>query len=354
MMNKFWLIICLMFQFTSMAYAVDNALPFVRLMQLNLDKNHLEKVEEIYDDHEDLLSKNIVAIERLAISFERREKFKEAIEIYRKLIINFNQSMHEKILNSPGNKMSDQFYNGNKLPFYYYKLAFLNTQLFVKSHQYTPELDRLKYKKNAEGFIALSRKVKSDEEELKLLEDQLLEKVSTNEKLIYNGSWYASFDLMSWQNRFYLINKTTNAQFNLLSTALGACAGGGRKWQNSIFEFNLEGCLLSGSSTVSSQDTSVTYQQSSVSEFGVIAGPGFYLRNLSENVLLGFQIPFMYQKGDLTVPAGSYKFKNDKIFGGGYFLQSKFKVSNLYIRTRLGKIFPNPASQWSIGVLYDF
>ena len=173
MMNKFVLIIFITFQFNSMAFAVDNALPFIRLMQLNLDKNHLEKVEEIYDDHEELLSKNIVAIERLAISFERREKLKEAVEIYRKLIINFNQSMHDKILNSPVNKMSDQFYSGNKLPFYYYKLAFLNTQLFVKSHQYTPELDRLKYKKNAEGFIALSRKVKGDEEELKLLEDQL-------------------------------------------------------------------------------------------------------------------------------------------------------------------------------------
>ena len=140
----------------------------------------------------------------------------------------------------------------------------------------------------------------------------------------------------------------------MLSTALGACGGGGRKWQNSIFEFNLEGCLLSGSATVSSQDSSVTYQQSSVSELGVIAGPGFYLRNLSENVLLGFQIPFMYQKGDLTLPAGAYKFKSDKVFGGGYFFQSKFKVSNLFIRTRLGKIFPNPASQWSIGILYDF
>ena len=130
--------------------------------------------------------------------------------------------------------------------------------------------------------------------------------------------------------------------------------GGGKKWQNVKYEFDLEGCFFSGSSTISSQDTAVTYQQSSVSEKGILAGPGFYLRSFSDFVFVGIQIPFMYRVGNWTLPSSNYKFKNEKVFGAGYFLQSKFKVSNFFIRTRLGKVFPNPGSHWSIGIVYEF
>lgn len=327
----------------------------IKLMQLFLDKNQLEKVEDLYDEEEGTLSKSWMALERLAISFERREKLKEAIEVYRKLITNFNQDAHQKVVNLPDEKLESSMYDKTKLSLYYYKLAFLNTQLFSKTNDYTPPAERSKYKKNAEGFIGLSRKVKVDEAELKLLEGQLQEKINIDENLAYKAGWYASLDLISWQDRLYLVDQSTAVKTNLLSTAMGSCIGGGRKWENIKYEFNLEGCFAVATASISSESTAVKYQQSSVSVKGFMAGPGMYFKTISDNVLLGVQLPVKYRQGDWTNPDENlYRFEREKTFEAGFFLQSKIKIKKVALRTRLGKVFPNPGSLWSVGLLYDF
>lgn len=327
----------------------------IKLMQLYLDKNQLEKVEDLYDEEESTLSKNWMALERLAISFERREKNKEAIEIYRKIIMNFNFDAHQKVLNTPSAKLEAAVYEKTKLALYYYKLAFLNTQLFGKTTDYTPGSERAKYKKNAEGFITLARKVKGDEGELKLLESLLQEKINNDESQMYKSTWYVSMDLLSWQDRLYLVNLNTNVKTNLLSTAMGTCIGGGKKWENVRYEFNMEGCFAVANATISSQTPSINYQQSSVSVKGFMAGPGMYFKAISDNVLLGVQIPVKYRSGDWTNPDETqYRFERETAYEVGYFLQSKIKIKKVALRTRLGKVFPNPGSLWSVGLLYDF
>ncbi|MBC7714841.1 MAG: hypothetical protein H7177_15955 [Rhizobacter sp.] len=336
------------------AIAANTPLDNLKLMQLYLDKNQLEKVEDLYDENEEILGKNWMALERLAISFERREKFKEAIETYRKIIVNFNKEAHEKILATSASKMDSSYYDKTKLQLYYYKLAFLNTQLFSKTNSYTPGNDRSKYKKNAEGFIGLARKVKVDEGDLKLLEDLLQEKINSDERMTYKSHYYASLDFISWQDRLYLVN-TSGVKTNLLSTAIGTCIGGGKKWENVNFEFDLEGCFAVLTATISSEDRTVKYQQSSVAVKGFVAGPGMYFKTFSDNVLLGVHVPVKYRQGDWTNPDETqYRFEREKTYEAGYFLQSKIKIKNVSLRTRLGKVFPNPGSLWSIGLLYDF
>ncbi|MEA9356901.1 hypothetical protein SHI21_11820 [Bacteriovorax sp. PP10] len=336
---------------TSAKTTFDN----IKLMQLYLDKNQLEKVEDLYDEEEETLGKNWMALERLAISFERREKLKEAVEIYRKIITNFNQEAHQKVLNTPEGKLDSTVYDKTKLSLYYYKLAFLNTQLFNKTNDYTPPSERNKYKKNAEGFIALGRKVKVDEAELKLLEDQLQEKLNNDDSLAYKTGWYVSLDLISWQDRLYLVDQSTGVKTDLLSTAMGSCLGGGRKWENIKYEFNFEGCFAVATASISSESTAVKYQQSSVSVKGFMAGPGMYFKTISDNVLLGVQLPVKYRQGDWTNPDETrYRFEREKTFEAGFFLQSKIKIKKVALRTRLGKVFPNPGSLWSVGLLYDF
>ena len=345
----------LAFAFSSALAVAATPIENLKLMQLYLDKNQLEKVEDLYDDQEDTLKDNWMAMERLAISFERREKIKEAIEAYRKIIINFNKPAHDKILSTPAAMLDKSVYERTKLPLYYYKLAFLNTQLFSKTHKYTPETERQKYKKNAEGFIGLSRKVKVDEGELKLLEELLREKLINDANLVYRKKWYLSLDILSWQDRVYLVSLADGSKANLLSSAVGSCLGGGRKWENIKYEFDLEGCLAFATATISSENRAVSYQQSSVAVKGFIAGPGMYYKGFSDNVLLGIHIPVKYRQGDWTNPdAELYRFERTKTFEIGYFLQTKIKVKSLYLRTRLGKVFPNPGSLWSIGLLYDF
>ena len=327
----------------------------IKLMQLYLDKNQLEKVEDLYDEEEDSLSKNWMALERLAISFERREKFKEAIEVYRKIITNFNKPAHDKVITTPAGSLEASAYERTKLPLYYYKLAFLKTQLFGKTHEYSPDNERIRFKKNAEGFIALSRKVKVDDGDLKLLEELLQEKMKRDENMQYKGSLYATLDVLSWQDRVILVSNGTGEKSNLLSTAIGSCVGLGRKWENVKYEFDLEGCFAVATATISSENKAINYQQSSVSVKGVIAGPGMYFKTFSENVLLGVHLPVKYRQGDWTNPDETlYSFEKLKTIEMGYFLQSKIKVKKISLRTRIGKVFPNPGSIWSIGAIYDF
>ncbi len=350
------LILVLIISSFAPAFAQKAIIEDLKIMQLYLDKNLLEKVEDHYDENEDRLAKNWMALERLAISFERREKFKEAIEVYRKIINNFNKSVHEKIVSTSGENLTESVYSQTKLPFYYYKLAFLNTQLFGATHEYSPSGDRAKYKKNAEGFIGLSRKVKVDNADLRLLEDQLTAKVTFEEDLIFKPSWYASFDVISWQDRVILVTKSSLAKTNLLSTSIGSCLGLGRKWENAKYEFDVEGCFAVTTATISSENrTAVNYEQSSVTVSGIIAGPGMYYKGFSENLLVGVHLPVKYRSGDWTNPDETkYDFERATALEIGYFLQSKIKIKKLSLRTRLGKVFPNPGSLWSIGVIYDF
>lgn len=338
------------FWITGQAFADVNT--DLKKMQLSLDKNQPEAVEDIFDNN-DKLSGNWMANERLALSFERRNKFKEAIDVYRKLIIQFNQDAHKKIVaaNPP---LNENLYTTNKLPFYYYKLAFLNAQLFVSSNKYMPESDRIRYRKNAEGYLGLLKKVKADEDEIKLVMEQIQEKIKTEDERTYKANWYVFMDVISWQDKLYLKNTATSQKTKLLSTAIGSSIGAGKKWSNSKFEFNIEGLYSFATSTISSQDPDVNYLQSSVAVNSLIAGPGMYYKGFSEKVYVGIQIPFSYRKGDWTLPAGPYEFENDTQLGAGYFLQVKFFIGKLAIQSRLGKIFPNPASHWSIGGIYDF
>jgi hypothetical protein len=324
----------------------------LKKMQLALDKNNPEAVEEIYDNNEKLAG-NWMANERLALSFERRNKFKEAIATYRLLIINFNQEAHKKIVATQP-PLNENLYTTNKLPYYYYKLAFLNAQLFVSSNTYMPAKDRISYKKNAEGYLGLLRKVKGDEGDIKLVQEQIEEKIKIEDQRSFRPNWYAFIDIISWQDQLYLKNTATSQKTKLLSTAIGSGLGLGKKWSNSKYEFNLEGMYSFGTSTISSQDANVNYQQSSVPVYSLIAGPGMYYKGFSEKVLVGIQIPFSYRKGDWVLPEGTYQFENDTQFGAGYLLQVKFYIGKITIRSRLGKIFPNPASHWSIGGIYDF
>jgi hypothetical protein len=325
------------------------------LMQSYLDKNQMEKVEDLYDENEESLSQIPMALERLAISLERREKYKESIEVYRKIILNFNKSEHGKILGSKPTKIDPSLFEHSKLPFYYYKLAFLSTQIFVKTTVYTPVQERIKYKKNAEGFISLARKVKVEEPDLKILEEILKEKISEEVSLLFKESWYGSVELLSWQDRVLLVSTNNGSKTNLLSTSIGTCLGAGKKWENVRYEFNIEGCYVVGTATISSEDIAVSYQQSSVGVSGFIFGPGVYFKTFSDNVFLGIHLPIKYRTGDWTNPNPDlYRFERDSAIEAGFFIQSKVKINKISLRTRLGKVFPNPGSLWSIGVLYDF
>ena len=216
-----------------------------------------------------------------------------------------------------------------------------------------PEEERQKYKKNAQGYIILLKKVNADPSDIKIIEEQIQEKLKQVDQLSYKTDWYILFNIISWQDRLYLKETATGSKTPLTSTALGSTIGAGRKWSNFYYEFNLEGEYAVANSTTSSNGTGYNYLQSSVPVTSLILGPGMYYKAFSDKVFVGIHLPVSYRTGKWDLPAG-YEFENDKQLGAGYFFQVKFYIGSIAIQSRLGKIFPNPASHWAIGALYDF
>lgn len=351
--KKFTILLLTLFFFkTSNSYSAENnILLFVKKMQIALDKNDPDLAIEIYETNEDKLSDNWLANERLALAYERKNKYKNSIDIYLTIIKKFNSNENQLILNTK-EPLLPSLYQNNKLPFYYNKLAFLYGQLFIQSHKYIPKNEQMEYKKNAENYLMLLKKVNADSNEIKLIEDEFLEKIAKQTLLEYKSNWYFFSDLISWQDAVYLINDTTKGKTTLIGTSIGTSFGFGKKWSNQNNEFNLEGMFAKVTSTLKDNGAGESYLQTSVPETSFIFGPGYYSKTFSEKVLLGIQTPIAYKSGQWDPKSGSTLSKT-KQWGAGFFLQVKFYYSKFSFQSRLGKIFPNPGSHWSLGVQYD-
>lgn len=339
-------------------YAQSNTSKIRKLvseMQIALDKNQEEKVEDIYDENEDDLSKQKEALEKLALSFERREKYLEASKIYKKLVTQAYPREHAEVMRQKDlEKIDPSVYQKTNLPFYYYKLAFLFIQQYRATNEYTSKADRQKLFQLAETSIVFANKVSQNENEIKILRDLLNEKQQEEIDLTYNHSWYAVAFLTSWQDHVYLYNVSNSSKTRLLTTNIGLCAGGGAKWENIRYEFNMEGCLFRGSSTISSEAAVTTYEQSSVPVTALFMGPGMYLKSWSESIKVGVQLPLFYRTGSWSLPEGNFAFGKKTLIGGGPVFQMKVKAKKVNFITKFGKLFPNPSVVWSLGASYDF
>ncbi len=325
-------------------------------MQMSLDKNQNESVEEIWDENEDVLLKNQDAMEKLALSFERREKYLEALKIYKKLVSEFYSKEHSKIVNFYQVKEFDKSpYMKTQLPYYYYKIAFLNVQIFKKTDSYTPKAERQKLLTVAETSIRFAEVISENANDGTLLKELLKEKNQFDESLVFEKSWYTTLSIVSWQDHLYLYENRTS-KTPILSTNLGACAGGGRKWENMKYEFHIDGCFFQGKSTASSIAPNSDYEgQSNVPINAVFLGPGVYFKSLSDHIKIGLQSTFFYRTGKWSVPASGDFIMGDKtIYGGGVSALMKVKVKRFHLITKIGKIFPNPSINWTMGISFDF
>lgn len=340
--------------YTNAQPASSKTRKLVSEMQIALDKNQDEKVEDIYDENEDVLSNQREALERLALSFERREKFLDASKIYKKLITQAYPKEHAEVMRRKDQQKIDaSVYQNTRLPYYYYKLAFLFVQQFRSTHEYTNRNDKQKLLQLAETSITFASKVSDNDDEIKLLRELLTEKEQLEIDLTYKPAWYAVTFLTSWQDHVYLYN-AAGTKTRLLTTNIGLCAGAGKKWENIHYEFNMEGCFFRGNSTISSEAALTTYEQSSVPVMGIFVGPGFYLKSWSESIKVGLQLPLFYRKGDWSLPEGNFSFGKETLIGGGPVFQMKVKAKKINFITKFGKLFPNPSTAWSIGGSYDF
>jgi hypothetical protein len=351
MKNKFTLYILFTFLFNT-AYSEVDSNDLTKKMQLALDKNQPDIAERIFSDNETSLNQSWQALERLAISFERQEKFKEASDVYKKLILNFNKTNHVKFINAKDKSSFPEIEN-TRLPFYYYKSAYLNAMLYKSNNLKIEDDQKKKYFNNTNSYLQLSKKLNATDDEVKLVEDILNDKQKNELDLVVVKKMYMSLEMVSWQDKVYLKSKTTGALTSLTSNVLGTGVSLGKKWESGKSETSLEGSFLYGKSTVSAINSD-TYSQSSVNTMAFIIAPGFFYKfPINKKAMLGLDIPIMYRHGDYTLPEGS-EFEKASILTVGYFIKSKVYFDKFGFQMKVGRTFANPGSQWSIGVVYDF
>lgn len=310
-------------------------------MQLALDKNQWEKVVDLFDENEDSLKTDpkiyLEAKEKLALSLERQKKYRQSYELFSEL---YNQVIetHEK------------------KNFYGYKMAFLAITEYRMIHEYTPEEVIAQNKLNRESALRNLETLKVDPEEIKLLTEMVTEYEEEKLRAQYKKQLRISLEFMSFQDHVYLLNRSSGKKTRLLATHSGLCAGGGREFENDVRLFQLAGCFYRGTSTISSEATSVTYDQSSVPVNGVFFTPGYFTKTFSKNFIIGVETPVFYRSGEWTLPAGQFSFSKENLMGAGVNVVMKIRPQKFEdkweLTTKLGKLFPNPSINWSIGLGY--
>lgn len=313
-------------------------------MQLALDKNQLEKVVDLFDENEESLKTDpkiyVEAKEKLALSLERQKKYKEAYNLFSDL-----HSTSEK--------------ENPKKKFYAYKMAFLAVTEYRMIHEYTPkELVTALNQKKDFALKNLAEQTGNDDDEITLLTEMVSEYEESKKKEEYVSHLKVSLEFMSFQDYVYLHNHSNGAKTRLLSTHSGLCAGGARVFENESRQFQLGGCFYRGTSTISSEVSTVTYDQSSVGVNGIFFTPGYFTKSFSKNLILGVETPVFYRSGEWTLPAGQFSFSKDKVLGGGVSVVMKIQPQKFEqkweLTTKMSKLFPNPSIQWSIGLGYHF
>lgn len=323
-------------------------------IRLILDKANYEEAEEIFDENEELLKKNPSALELLALSYERRSKLNEAIKIYTDIIRYYHADAHKEVLKLKQGEITPKDKQNERLQFYYYKLSMLYIQMYQSSHIFTEKNEVARRKKLAQTAVDTAEKAGLDRVDLISLRESLNEKIKLDQSYDYQKNYFFTLQMTSWQQKMLLIKQSDGQKSELLTTNLGECLGGGFRYSNAYKEFELGICGGKANSTISSQTTQVNYQQADVNVTYLQIEPSFYSKHFSEFVLLGFQPVFFYTSGAWNVPSSDYNFEEKSNLRAGYHILAKVRMNRFEIITKFGKVFPNPSSNWILGLNYSF
>lgn len=172
---------------------------------------------------------------------------------------------------------------------------------------------------------------------------------------VYKFRTSLSLSYVSWQQEATLKHSTGEAA--LIITNKGFCAGGDAGYENYLYHFYVDGCLLYGSGGVKNNDTDLVenYQQSNLPAIGIKAGPGASLIVSSSRSRIGVKLPLIYSKQKLTTPKGSdYSVDQDSSFAVVGTLYSRWQFNSWYFQTEFGKYLTQEQTFWGFGVGKEF
>ncbi len=245
-----------------------------------------------------------------------------------------------------------------KLYEYYHRRAEALTQLYQNDYKsLSPRLRDL-YSKTALMYVAILEESDDYEDDSYDTIPERLEKFDKEVKAKkYRNNWFLQSSYMSWRDRIGIVF-SDGSRAEIESTGEGSCFGGGWRYENDYWEFNLNGCYAMASMTIGAEDLGNTtpinnYFQKGVPSTAIMGGPSFLWKPRSKGASFGVHIPFVYRKGDYE-PAPTATLEDTQIFTYGYLLQADWRFEKLGISTKFGKVQRFSSSVWSLGLMYTF
>jgi hypothetical protein len=323
------------------AYRIKNCDEIVRLYQEN--KNHAEMVND----------QKIGEMASYCLS--QVKMYREAVEIKINLIKKHYFEKHQLISKAIKNGESldaDSF--PEELKLLYWKIFQNYSHLIKDVKKDFPELRKdfthFSRFKNILGLLEF-REGKVDKEG-----DEVVAHLKSLEDKVYKITKRVFVDYISWQRQVTL--NMPSGQSALIITNKGVCSGGEIGYENSLYHFFADACVLYGSGGVGSVNSNPNYQQSNVPAYGIKSSIGAGLFVSSNKTEIGFKIPMLYSVQSLTNPPQD-KFPGYKVNEGTPYsliasLYSRWPFGAWFFQTEFGKYIDQDSVLWSLGGGYKF
>lgn len=293
------------------------------------------------------------ALALAAYSYEKLEKWSNAQKIYAYLITRRYKAANNMVIKQYKTSGTDDLPEApGKLYEYYHKRAEALTQIYLTRYESLSPKVRQLYKKTALMYVAILDDSDYDDDSYDTIGERLEKFDKELKDSIYKPSWFVKSSYISWRDRLQLVFPS-GQKSTIESTGEGLCIGGGWRYENEFFEFNLNGCYAGASMTVGKENSSITYFQKGVTSTAVIAGPSILWKPKSKGASFGVNLPFVYRTGDYSEPTG-FVLEDVTIFTYGYLLEAGWRFTKWGFFTKFGKIKRLSSSLWMFGTQYTF
>jgi len=313
--------------------------------------------QQISDTYQKDMQKNYSREELIIISYSLRKLkfFRQDIKLNIRIIKKHYSAKHQKLLNSI--KRGDSI-DGDDYP---EALKVLYWNLFTSYGEIIKGYDEDSKLVEADNkYFSLFSKILTElefrEGKVDKYNDTIIahRQYLTNKIYHFKKSW--SLLYVSWQQDATL-KSDTGEEAGLIVTNKGICVGGDVGYENYLYHFYFDGCLLYGSGGVKNNDQDLieNYQQSNVPAYGIKAGPGASIIVSSSKSRIGIKLPMIYSVQKLTTPSDpGFSIDQDASLTFIGSLYSRWQFNKWYFQTEFGKYLKQEQTFWGLGIGKEF
>lgn len=293
------------------------------------------------------------ALSLAGFSYEKLGQYSNAKKIYQYLLKKRYRTMNKKIVGAFKSGNLDEFEEApSSVLEIYHRLADVLSLLYKERYEkLNPRLREL-YKKNALTYVSILEETDYDDDSYDVIPDRFEKFEQEFKAKTYRSGWFIQSSYVSWRDRLDLLYPNGD-KATIESTGEGTCVGGGWRYENDYWEYNLNGCYAISSMTAGKENSSISYFQQGVRSTALIVGPSILWKPKSKGAAFGVHLPIVYRTGDYSEPT-SFTLEDTTIFTYGYLLQADWRFEKWGIFTKFGKISRFSSSFWSLGAMYSF